>query len=165
MNPSETEQVSKTSDLVDDASFQKFLLDDPHGILIVADNMTGHSSVPVDTGDFVKWVKQNSLVNVQQQEAERRIDLRANEYWLPLVYLANDVSLQVYLGLVTNWLYDKMKGALKGEKARIRMRVAYEDKKAGSNKLFEFEGDPDALQSIIKKFDVNEFMHGSGTQK
>jgi len=115
-----------------------------------------------ETGDFSKWLQSNHPgVKLEVKNADQRLVLRSGDYWMPLAYLvANDVALPIYLNMVASYLYDRMKGALKGEKARVRLSALYKDKKAGTIKRFNFEGDSDSLQEAIKKFDLNDFFNG-----
>jgi len=51
-----------------------------------------------------------------------------------------------------------MRGSLKGETTRIDLSVEFEDKKKGKIKRFNFKGNADDLQKIIKKIDLNQFF-------
>lgn len=77
---------------------------------------------------------------------------------MPIVFLASDVTLPIYLNLVANYLYDKSKALLRGEQNRVHFSAVYEDKSTGTTKKFIFEGNEEALQKAIKKFDVNKFL-------
>src|SRR4029450_9456954 len=92
---------------------------------------------------------------VEVPPSEHRLVLRSGDYWLPLAFLASDVALPVYLNLVASYIYEKMKGVLKGDRARVRFSAVYEDR--GVLKRFDFDGDQDALKTAIKKLDPNEF--------
>ncbi|TDX29368.1 hypothetical protein DFO67_10744 [Modicisalibacter xianhensis] len=115
--------------------------------------------VKADAGDFTKWIKLNAPeVEIMASEGHSKLALRSGDYWLPLVFLASDVSLPLYLNIVSNYLYEKMRGALRGDKARVHLSAVYEDKKEGKFKRFDFDGDAELLKSAIKKFDLNAFM-------
>ncbi len=77
---------------------------------------------------------------------------------MPLVFLASDITLPIYLNIVANYLYEKMKGALKGEKSRVHLSAMYKNTSDGITKKFEFEGDVDALQKAITKFNLNKYL-------
>jgi len=123
---------------------------------------TGATVFMPETFSFVKWVRQNDAignrVNVATLEESKTADLRSIDYWFPLVYLFSDVSLQIYLNMVANYLYDRLKGALQSDKHTVDLEVLTEDKKAGRVKKFSYHGSYDGLKEIIKKIDVNEFM-------
>jgi len=145
----------------DDSAFKNYLGSDPSGFAVVPEkypDCEGHV-LPSGSGDFAKWVKRNAPeIKVQVNKADKHLMLRSGEYWLALVFLASDVTIPVYLNIVANYLYDKMKGTLKGEKDRVHLSAIYEDKKEGVSKRFNFEGDSDSLQKAITKFKLNEFM-------
>lgn len=60
--------------------------------------------------------------------------------------------------LVASYLYERMKGELKGESTRVHFCAEFEDKHNGKIKRFTFDGDADALQKAIKRFNVNDFL-------
>lgn len=68
-----------------------------------------------DTGSLMKWIKNNKNINIEYDSNVKKISLNNNDLWFSLVYLASDTSLQIYLGLVVNYVYDKLKGSLKGD--------------------------------------------------
>lgn len=147
---------------VDDARFQEFLATGSSGVRIVAEEygQQGEVVLKPDTGDFVKWLKSASPeLHIDIQEA-RRLVLHSNDVWMPLVFLAKDIGLPLYLNLVSSYLYDRFKAAIRGDKARVHLKAEYLDTNSGVVKRFTFEGDHDALKDAIKKFDLNEFMNG-----
>ncbi len=83
--------------------------------------------------------KNNPNINIEVQKADKRLLLRSGDYWLPIVFLARDITLPLYLNIVANYLYEKMKGALKGEKARVHLSAIYEDSSKDLTKKFDFE--------------------------
>ena len=147
----------------DPADYEAFLRSDPSGFQMVPERH-GDSEVlvlPSHAGDFAKWVRRHRPdVAVSSGCVEGRLIRRANDVWLPLVYLAQDVALPVFLGLVTSYLYDKMKGALRGDRTRVHFSVEYEDARAGVVRRFNFEGDAEALNETLKQFDVDRFLDG-----
>jgi hypothetical protein len=110
-------------------------------------------------GDFAKWLRHNApTIPVEVQKSDQRLVLRSADYWLPLVFLAGDVALPMYLNLVSNYIYEKMKGALKGDRTRIRFSAMYQDVSTGVIKRFDFDGDRESLKQAIKKLDPNAFF-------
>jgi hypothetical protein len=63
-----------------------------------------------------------------------------------------------YLSLVANYLYEKMRGALKGDRTRVRFSAMYEDVSTGVIKRFDFDGDRESLKQAITTFDPNAFF-------
>lgn len=117
-------------------------------------------SLAADFGDFVKWVRNEYPdTPVSFPTGVPRIALHGADLWLPLVYLASDTSMQIFLSMVSNYLYDKAKGQLKTEHPRVHVSVIYEDKKQGRTKKFEFSGDQETLTKAIKRFDLDNFFN------
>ena len=145
----------------DDKEFRNFLNLSPSGISIIPEKYQGCEGLVLkdNAGDFSKWLRKNKPeLNVEVRKADKRLVLKSNDFWIPLVFLAQDVALPFYLNLVANYVYDRMKGALRGEKGRIHLEAIYEDKQEGVVKKFRYEGDDDGLQKAIKQFDLNKFM-------
>ena len=148
------------STLEDDAEYKAFLLEG-QGLRFVPEPYRPESplSLVSDFGDFAKWVRQhNPSLPISIPTATPKLLLRNADVWLPLVYLAGDTSLQVFLNMAASYLYDKSKGSLKSEQPRVHMRAVYQDKQSGKTKKFEFSGDADSLAKAIKKFDLNNFF-------
>ncbi|MCE7868592.1 MAG: hypothetical protein DYG83_17620, partial [Candidatus Brocadia sp. AMX2] len=102
-----------------DKEFRDFLNSSLSGIMIVPEKYQGCEGLVLkpDAGDFSKWLRKNKPeLNVEVRKADKRLVLKSNDFWLPFVFLAQDVALPFYLNLVTNYVYDRMKGALRGEK-------------------------------------------------
>lgn len=153
-----------TCELIDfenNAEFKNCIASNSSDLIFVAEKYQKYEGefFKADVGDFAKWLKKNSpKIKVFVPKAVGKIILRDMDVWLPLVYLASDITLPIYLSMVANYLSDRMKGVLKGEKARVHLNVVYEDNNSGISKKFNFEGDTEALQNTIKKFDINDFM-------
>lgn len=147
---------------VEDASdFREFQARAPRGVTIVPETFGDPPRLAVrdSAGDFVKWAKQNApTVSVEMRQPADRLVLRSADHWLPLAFLASDVSVQFYLNLVANYVYDKLKGSLKGDNIRVRFSVVYEESETGAIKRFDFEGDEQALAKTVKRFDLNRFL-------
>ncbi len=147
--------------LEDDSEYQAFLSQEGRGLRFVPEPYSPHSppSLASDFGDFTKWIRQHEpSISISVPADTPKLLLRNADVWLPLVYLASDTSVQVFLNMAANYLYDRAKGALKGDQPRVHIRAVYQDKQAGKTKKFEFSGDAAALARAIKKFDLNNFF-------
>lgn len=159
--PSDSQNECKLS-TVEDPEFANFIKNNPRGITLIPHEY-GESKDKViyaDAGDFAKWLRINASqiqVNIPQSN---QLALHSCDIWLSLVYLAHDVALPIYLNCVSSFIYNKMRGSLKGEKARVRFSVVYEEAANGITKRFDFDGDSETLQKVIHKFDVNSFLNG-----
>ena len=122
----------------------------------------GTTSLHADGGDFAKWLRatNNNLDIHLPKEPQPRVLLRNNDIWLPLFWLGTNIALPVFLGLLANYLYDRAKGSLKGEKTTAHVEAVFRDPKTGVYKKFKFEGNAEQLKAAMKKFDPNEFING-----
>jgi hypothetical protein len=123
------------------------------------------SETPVlmpDAGDFAKWLKRtHPKINLYYGNPQTRIVLRAADYWLPFVVLANEVTLPVFLNLVSSYVYDRMKGALRGDSTNVHIEAVFTDTNNGVYKRFKYDGDVAGIEKIMKKVDINKLMeHG-----
>lgn len=148
-----------------DDKFRAFLAKAPSGIALVPEHYGEHEApvIKASAGDFAKWVAfAHPNVKIELPGKVERLVLHSEDYWLPLAFLASDIALPIYLNLVASYIYDRMKGALRGDKPRVHLSVEYEDKTAGVTKRFNFTGDPETLKATVKKIDLNQFFDGDG---
>lgn len=160
MNPFENKNICKVENF-DVSTLVDEKLPEQKGIVVLPERH-GHAkqlAVVADAGDFVKWVKRNSDgISISQPKETKKLLLRSIDIFLPLVFLASDIALPVYLNLVASYLYDKTRGNLKNDSDNIRFSAVYKSEKDGVLKKFEFSGNGEALKKTIKKFDLNEFL-------
>lgn len=120
------------------------------------------SETPVlmqDAGDFAKWLRRtHPQINLFYNSPHPKMVLCAAEYWLPLVVLAKDISLSIYLNFVSSYIYDRFKGALRGDPANVQVEAVYTDTNNGIYKHFKYNGSVTGLEKVIKQIDVNKFM-------
>ncbi len=156
----EPKDVCEIVPVDEDVPFREFLTSRDAGIAMVPEPF-GNLAEPMlrsDAGDFAKWLAQAQPdLRIAVPPADRLV-LRSSDIWLPLVFLAQNVALPFYLGLVTNYVYDRMKGALRGERPRVHLSAEFLDGETGSVKRFNFEGDADVLKDVVKAVDLNEFF-------
>jgi hypothetical protein len=116
----------------------------------------GKLVVRADSTSFVKWLRVNAPdVSVKKPRDLPSISLHSNEIWMPIVFLASDIALPIYLNLVSSYLYDLSRGNLKTDVTRVQISAEYEDMKNGVRKRFTFSGGIESLEKAIKKVDVN----------
>lgn len=143
------------------AEFEEFY-SKSHGIKIVPEIYYGSSEKVLqrDSGTFAKWIYKNHReIEIEYDPNVKKVSLHNNEFWLPLVYLASDTSAQIYIGLVTNFVYDKLKGALSGEKNQAKVNFSFEYKDDDKYKKFTYSGDIEGLAKF-NKMDINKFLEG-----
>lgn len=157
----ESKNICEVVTVEEDSNFRDFIASNPSGLRIVPEVYREGSQplVKAEAGNFAKWIMaRNTSINVDLDEECPRLILRSGDIYLPLIYLASDIALPVYLNLVSSFLWEQMKGALKSDKTRVHFSAVYEDKISGTVKRFKFEGDADALNNAIKRFDLNRFL-------
>jgi hypothetical protein len=139
--------------------FKKFY-SESHGIKFVPEiyNGTTEKILQRDSGTFAKWLhKHHTEIKIDYDPDVKKVSLHNNEYWLPLVYLASDTSVQIYIGLVINFIYDKLKGALSGEKDKATVNFSFEFKDGDKHKKFNYSGDVKGLEKF-NKIDINKLL-------
>lgn len=144
-----------------DEEFRSFL-SAGKGLALVPEPLSNEEgeALKADSGDFRKWmIQQHPDVPVNFPQSARKVVLRGGDIWLPLVFLASDVSVQVFLGLVANYLYDRTRGMLKTDRPRIHFSAVYEEHPGGYTKRLEFSGSPEDLSKVMRRFDANNFFH------
>ena len=112
------------------------------------------------TVDFGEWLKTNQPdLNIEMRKADGHLFFKsAADIWLPLVFLAADVTLQFYLNLVASYISDRARRLFAGEQLRVHLDVEYIEEGDKKVKRLHFEGTEDALQNLIDKVDVNKLM-------
>lgn len=159
MNLFERRDVCEVIAITDEAPFRAFAATNPSGIAMIPEGYGESKSVVIksDAGDFAKWLRQQTpSIPVALDAGIPRLSLHSADIWLPLVFLAQDVGLPLYIHLVGSYLFERMKGALRGDVAHVRLSAQYEDKKTKKVMRFDFEGDADSLQKVMKRFDPNK---------
>lgn len=155
--------VTSVVDVIDDATYRQFLGTTTSGLAFPPESVSQNGTIGLkpDYGDFLKWLKTTHpqvAVTLPPAESPKAV-LRSADIWLPLVYLAGDTSVQIFLNMAASYLYDCSKGILKGDVPRVHLSVVYEDHQAGKTKRLEFTGNADELNKVIKKFDPNNFFN------
>ena len=160
MSHLESKDICELLDVPDDTAFLEFSKSG-QGLAMIPEvyGQAKQVLLKAEAGDFAKWIRTaRPDVPISVQGGTPKLVLRSSDYWLPLIFLASDVTLPVFLHIVGSYLYEKMKGLLKGETARVHISVLFQDKKSGRVKRFNFEGDAAALDKVIRKFDLNQFL-------
>ena len=159
------EEPKNVCEIVDSVQVDKFsqtISEYPRGITIIPELIPQLDGLALksDAAHFYKWTKINNPdLEIQYSNKSQLLSLHSDEIWLPLVFLASNVSLPIYLNLVSNYIYDRIKGALKTDKHLIHISAECEDKNTGKIKRFNFTGDHEALRQAITKFNINEFYN------
>src|ERR1700722_7653262 len=107
----------KLERLVDDSALREFCDRGQSDLLLVADYDAESKAkvLPPDAGDFAKWLRANTQHQIEVEKPDYRRMLHSCDIWLPLVFLAHECGLPVFLNLVSSYVYERMKGAIKGD--------------------------------------------------
>lgn len=159
LEPKDTFKIEQINDNPEIASL---IQNNVTGILCVPENITkqsSHNVVMPQTYDFAKWLKKNRKdIPIDVAKSEGIKSLHDNDFWMPIVILASDMSVQVFLGLVSSYIYDRIKGALKHDKADVHIQAYYRETPELVIKKFSYNGSVEGFEKVSKKFDVNKFL-------
>jgi len=149
-------------EVIEDDSDLATLQHNVKGILCVPEDIMNKSQPNVltpQTYDFAKWVRRNKQdICIDVAKSEGIKGLHSHEFWIPVAILASDISIQIFLGLVSSYIYDRIKGALKHDKTSIHLQAYYKETPEGVIKKFSYNGSIEGFEKITKKFNVNKFL-------
>ncbi len=161
-NVLEPKDIYRIEVINDNPKLTSLMKNNIKGILCVPENVTRqsqHNVLMPQTYDFAKWLKKNKGdITIDVAESEGVKSLHSQDFWIPIVILASDVSVQVFLGLVSSYIYDRIKGALKHDKANIHVQVYYRETAEEVIKKFSYEGSVEGFEKAAKKFNINTFL-------
>jgi hypothetical protein len=158
----EPKDTHKFEVILDNQDFVSFMASNLKGILCVPENVTEqtpHSLVMPETYRFAKWMKKNSNIVVEVAKADGVKSLHSFDFWMPIVFLASDVTLPIYLGVVSNYIYDCLRGALKHDRADVHIEAYYKDSHEEHIRKFSYSGSIEGLKKITKSIDLNKFVN------
>lgn len=156
----DTEELT-TEVVTDDDEYEEFLRVGSSGVYLKAEQFGESAELALrsDGGDFLKWAKETSPeIKLGMQEVEKRLVLKSADIWIPLAYLASDITIPVYLNILANYLYDRLRGSIGSNNTKIHFSAVYKESDNGTTKKLTFSGNADALEKVIKKFDANSFL-------
>ena len=79
--------------------------------------------------------------------------LHSFDIWLPVIYIASNILLPVVVNLVSNFIYDKMKGR-EHEDANVNAEIVIKNGK--KEKFIHFKGDAKSFKEMMDKIDLNK---------
>ena len=120
-----------------------------NGILFVAelDNRNGYIALKEETYSLAKWLKQNRpSIKIEVESCDKFLSLNSDEYWIPLIFLANDVALSLFTSALYDYLKNKVKGALSKEPNKVHLQIVR--KKGKSYHEINYDGPIEGLQML-----------------
>lgn len=140
---------------IEDSAFDEFYRTNISGIAFISETRQDSKDSVMSSvaSDFAKWIDQNHPeLNVDVGASDKKLLLRSFDIFLPIVYLAQETTLQMYLALVVEYVRYKTRGLLRGESSRVELTMVYKDKKEGITKKFKFAGNSENFEKAIKAF-------------
>ena len=158
----ETKDTHKIEVIEDNPELTSLIRINTKHILCVPESVTRQSGCKVimpQTYDFAKWIRKNKAdITIDVAEPEGIKSLHSYDFWMPVVILASDMSVQVFLNLVSSYIYDRIKGALKHDKADVHVQAYYEETPHGVIKRFSYNGSIKGFEKVAKRFNMNNFL-------
>ena len=139
----------KKIDLDNDSSFKEYLRTNPTGLKIVPIRRDNGFAEHVWTDEFVEWLRKKKNINVDYEECTIKLILGSNELLLPLVFLADDITLSMYLNMVADYVYERLSNTTLSESALVKFEVIYKEQTTGETEHIRFSGSKEKLSSVI----------------
>lgn len=106
--------------------------------------------------NFVKYCRQSNNVNIDvlaDYGAIEVLSLHSFDIWMPIIWIAENILFPVIVGLVTNYVYERMRGK---EKEKCEVKVVFMVKSGENVKELRYEGDAKTFEETFKKIDINK---------
>jgi hypothetical protein len=117
------------------------------------------AAIMPETFRFAKWDRQNQKeTNIDIDMHEGTKILKSADFWMPLVFLAGDISLPIFINLISSYLYDITKGSLLHDRKTVHLEALYQDEGTKKTRKFSYSGDITGLDRILEKFNPSEFL-------
>ena len=111
-----------------------------------------------ETIDFVKFCREQDdkhLIDILDNEDVMVRSLHSADIWLPVIWISESILLPLVIGLITSYIYDKIKGRGK-EPTTVDVTIQINDKKKGINKSIHYNGDATTFKDTFDKIDINK---------
>ena len=117
-------------------------------------------SYPVETYDFMKYCQLKDFDFNVRLEDEKNFNseiLHSNDIWLPVFYLASQITMSVIVGLISDYLKFKLGKNFEMYDNTIHFKVKKVNIR-GELKEIEYNGPTSKLSDELLKFDINNFF-------
>ncbi len=111
-----------------------------------------------ETIDFVKFCREHDdkhLIDILDNEDIMVRSLHSSDIWLPVIWISQNILLPLVTGLISSYIYDKIKGRGK-ETTTVDVTIQINDKKKGINKSIHYKGDAKTFKDTFDKIDINK---------
>lgn len=115
----------------------------------------GQPLFPEQSGEFFRFVKEASnetevIFDIcASDEQFQELELHANLITIPTIILTTTIW-PIVTGLITNYLFEKMKSRRTGLKVKVNLLI----ESNGKSKKISYEGDADKFESTIKAINL-----------
>lgn len=104
-----------------------------------------------------------SFIKFCRSSSDKRIDILSDgdiqvrslhsfDIWLPVIWVATNVLLPLAVSLVSNYIYDKLKGR---EEEEAQVEVTFIVKRKNDEKCLHYKGDAKTFKETFEKIDLN----------
>lgn len=127
-------------------------------ILIMPESQDENGSVFAQEAiSFYKFVK-SSDPNIKMdfyadRESIQERALHSFDIYMPIIFVATNILLPFVVGLVTNYVYDKMKGR---EHEECTVKVKFIVQKGKTKKELTYDGPAKEFEKAFKKIDISK---------
>ena len=107
--------------------------------------------------NFVKFCKnENGGLKTDILADEDKIEVRSlhsHDIWMPIILIGSNIILPTVIGIVSNYIYDRMKGR---EKEDCTVKVSFIINDGEKAKQLNYEGDAKTFKESFEKIDINK---------
>lgn len=104
--------------------------------------------------NFIKFCRNSSdkRIDILSDGDIQVRSLHSFDIWLPVIWVATSVLLPLAINLVSNYIYDKLKGR---EEEASQVDVTFIVKRAEEEKCLHYKGDAKTFKDKFDKIDLN----------
>ena len=109
-----------------------------------------------ETVDFLKYCRIESpehTFDILSDETSQIRSLHSFDIWMPIIWVASNVLLPLALGLINNYIGEKMKGR---EEEPAKVDVTLLVKNGTKEKSLHYSGDAKAFKEAFEQIDLNK---------
>lgn len=107
---------------------------------------------------FLKFCREmypEVTIDFMAKDINRIVQFRSFDIWLPIVQVVNPVMLPVLLNIVSNYIWEQLKGR-EHEEVKVDFKVIL--KNGDKIKEIHYNGDAKTFKETFDKIDVNKIM-------
>lgn len=109
-----------------------------------------------ETVDFMKYCKQNDKNHTYDVLADGDIKVRSLhsfDLWLPVIKVASNILFTIAINMVSNYIWEKIKGR---EKEETQVEVTFVVKNKKKEKMIHYKGNADKFKETFERIDINK---------